>query len=117
MTIWNYFADLEYQMETLSLSADDHPDMEDEESTPVSPQTPDNAVNQSVGPASESANFININPEVCTYWHFVSFLWHLPSSKVNITTRSLLPCLNYLSSCEILVCITMLLEPPPQPHI
>jgi hypothetical protein len=53
-------------METLSLSADDHPDMEDEESTPVSPQTPDNVVNQSVGPASESANFININPEVCT---------------------------------------------------
>jgi len=83
MTIWNYFADLEYQVETLSLSADDHPDMEDEESTPVSPQTPDNAVNQSVGPASESANFININPEVCTDWHFVLFLWHLPSSEVN----------------------------------
>lgn len=66
MTIQNYFADLEYQMETLSLSTDDHPDMEDEESTPVSPQTPDNAVNQSVGPALESANFISINPEVCT---------------------------------------------------
>lgn len=63
--ICNYFPDLEYQVETLSLSADDHPDVEDEESTPVSPHTPDNAMNLSVGPASESANFINSNPEVC----------------------------------------------------
>lgn len=52
-------------METLSLSADDHPDVEDEESTPISPQTPDNAMNVSVGPASEPSNFISVNPEVC----------------------------------------------------
>jgi hypothetical protein len=51
-------------METLSLSADDHPDVEDEESTPISPQTPDNAMNVSVGPASEPSNFISVNPEV-----------------------------------------------------
>ena len=48
----------------MSLSAPDHSDVEDEESTPVSPPTPDNAMNLSVGPASESANFINVNPEV-----------------------------------------------------
>jgi hypothetical protein len=67
---------MEYQMETLSLSADDHPDVEDEESTPISPPTPDNAMNLSVGPASESANFINMNPEVrmnphCSFFVFL----------------------------------------------
>jgi hypothetical protein len=56
-------------METLSISADDHPDVEDEESTPISLHTPDNAMNLSIGPASESANFINANPEVCMNSH------------------------------------------------
>jgi hypothetical protein len=56
-------------METLNLSTNDHPDVEDEESTPISPQTPDNAMNLSVAPASESANFINTNPEVSMNSH------------------------------------------------
>ncbi|PSN38975.1 Protein king tubby [Blattella germanica] len=59
----NHEEDLDYQMETLSLSADDHPDVEDEESTPISPPTPDNAMNISVGPAADSGNFISVNPE------------------------------------------------------
>jgi hypothetical protein len=64
-------------------------------------------MNQSVGPASESASFISINPEVCIDWYFVSYpAFLLQKSKelaCDITTHSLLPCLNYWSSWEKLV--------------
>ena len=79
-------------METLSLSAHDHSDVEDEESTPVSPPTPDNAMNISVGPASDSANFINVNPEVCI---FKVYLQSHPNTMCAYRWLSLmaLPCL------------------------
>nr|CAD7573306.1 unnamed protein product [Timema californicum] len=49
------------QVETLRLSADDGPDVEDEESTPVAPTTPDNVLTAPIAPFTGPVNFINSN--------------------------------------------------------
>ncbi|CAG2059796.1 unnamed protein product [Timema podura] len=52
------------QVETLRLSADDGPDVEDEESTPVAPTTPDNVLTAPIAPFTGPVNFINSNSKV-----------------------------------------------------
>nr|CAD7452742.1 unnamed protein product [Timema tahoe] len=49
------------QVETLRMSADDGPDVEDEESTPVAPTTPDNVLTAPIAPFTGPVNFINSN--------------------------------------------------------
>nr|CAD7400184.1 unnamed protein product [Timema poppensis] len=55
------------QVETLRLSADDGPDVEDEESTPVAPTTPDNVLTAPIAPFTGPVNFINSNSNFHLY--------------------------------------------------